>query len=185
MEAWLRDINLEGDRTIWGIVFVLSLLSLLVVYSTAGWVFLFNHTIKLMLGLFTMYIVHKIKFKYFSKLGQLGYFFSVLLLVLVFCNENYGQKRMISLDDAIKIAQKESPDYQGYHGAPIDPDYHSPLHDMTGMYPDDLYSHMGPRYYGDGSNIARDHRSHGIIMAAKGNPDAEIGERSRFFKYLG
>ena len=83
MEAWLRDINLEGDRTIWGIVFVLSLLSLLVVYSTAGWVFLFNHTIKLMLGLLTMYIVHKIKFKYFSKLGQLGYLFSVLLLILV------------------------------------------------------------------------------------------------------
>ena len=83
MEAWLRDINLEGDRTIWAIVFVLSLLSLLVVYSTAGWVFLFNHTIKLMLGLFTMYIVHKIKFKYFSKLGQLGYLFSVLLLILV------------------------------------------------------------------------------------------------------
>ena len=83
MEAWLRDINLEGDRTIWGIVFVLSLLSLLVVYSTAGWVFLFSHTIKLMLGLLTMYIVHKIKFKYFSKLGQLGYLFSVLLLILV------------------------------------------------------------------------------------------------------
>ncbi len=35
-----------------------------------------------------------------------------LLFVLVLCNENYGQKRIISLDDAIKIAQKESPDYQ-------------------------------------------------------------------------
>jgi len=80
---------------------------------------------------------------------------------------------MSSFDRAWDIA-KESPDYQGYHGAPIDPDYHSPLHDMTGMYPDDLYSHMGPRYYGDGSNIARDHHSHGIIMGAKGNPDAEI-----------
>ncbi len=30
-----------------------------------------------------MYVVHKIKFKYFSKLGQIGFFFSLVLLVLV------------------------------------------------------------------------------------------------------
>ena len=38
---------------------------------------------KLLLGLFAMYAVHKIKFKYFSKLGQLGFLFSLVLLVLV------------------------------------------------------------------------------------------------------
>ena len=83
MISWIKNINLEGDRTIWGVVFSLSLFSVLVVYSTAGWYFLFNHIIKLMLGLFAMYLVHKIKFKYFSKLGQLGFLFSLLLLVLV------------------------------------------------------------------------------------------------------
>ena len=83
MNSWIRNIQLEGDRTIWGVVFVLSLFSVLVVYSTAGWNFLFNHIVKLMLGLLAMYIVHKIKFKYFSKLGQLGFIFSILLLVLV------------------------------------------------------------------------------------------------------
>ena len=83
MISWIKNINLEGDRTIWGVVFALSLFSVLVVYSTAGWYFLFNHIIKLLLGLFAMYIVHKIKFKYFSKLGQLGFLFSLLLLVLV------------------------------------------------------------------------------------------------------
>jgi cell division protein FtsW len=83
MSSWLKNINLEGDRTIWGVVFALSLFSVLVVYSTAGWYFLFNHIIKLLLGLFAMYVVHKIKFKYFSKLGQLGFLFSILLLVLV------------------------------------------------------------------------------------------------------
>lgn len=36
----------------------------------------------------------------------------ILLAALVVCSENYGQKRMISLEDAIKTAQKESPDYQ-------------------------------------------------------------------------
>ncbi len=79
-----QNIKFEGDKTIWGIVFALSLFSILIVYSTAGWVFLFKHTIKLMLGIFCMYIVHKIKFKYFSKLGQLGYFLSLALLILVF-----------------------------------------------------------------------------------------------------
>ena len=83
MSSWIKNINLEGDRTIWGVVFALSLFSVLVVYSTAGWHFLFNHIIKLLLGLFAMYVVHKIKFKYFSKLGQIGFLFSLVLLVLV------------------------------------------------------------------------------------------------------
>jgi len=83
MSSWVRNINLEGDRTIWGVVLALSLSSILVVYSTAGWYFLFSHIFKLLLGLFAMYIVHKIKFKYFSKLGQLGFLFSLSLLVLV------------------------------------------------------------------------------------------------------
>ena len=83
MSSWIKDINLEGDKTIWGVVLVLSLFSVLVVYSTAGWHFLFSHITKLLLGLFAMYVVHKIKFKYFSKLGQLGFWFSLVLLVLV------------------------------------------------------------------------------------------------------
>ena len=83
MSSWIKNINLEGDKTIWGVVLALSLSSILVVYSTAGWHFLFSHITKLLLGLFAMYVVHKIKFKYFSKLGQLGFLFSLFLLVLV------------------------------------------------------------------------------------------------------
>ena len=83
MNSWIKNINLEGDRTIWGVVLALSLFSVLLVYSTAGLYFLFNHIIKLLLGLFAMYVVHKIKFKYFSKLGQIGFLFSLVLLVLV------------------------------------------------------------------------------------------------------
>ena len=80
----IHKIKLEGDRTIWGVVFFLSLFSLLVVYSTAGLDFLFKHISKLIIGLFSMYIVHKLKFKYFSKIGQLAYFLSLALLILVF-----------------------------------------------------------------------------------------------------
>ena len=65
MRNLIKHINLEGDKIIWGVVFVLSLFSLLVVYSTAGWGFLFKHAFKIILGLLSMYIVHKIKFKYF------------------------------------------------------------------------------------------------------------------------
>lgn len=83
MNSWLKNINLEGDRTIWGVVLALSLSSVLVVYSTAGWHFLFSHITKLLLGLFAIYVVHKIKFKYFSKIGQIGFLFSLFLLVLV------------------------------------------------------------------------------------------------------
>jgi len=83
MSSWIKNINLEGDRTIWGVVLALSLSSVLVVYSTAGWHFLFSHITKLLLGLFAMYVVHKIKFKYFSKIGQIGFLFSLFLLVLV------------------------------------------------------------------------------------------------------
>ena len=80
----LKNIQLEGDKVIWGVVFALSIFSILIVYSTAGWNFLFNHLIKLFIGLFFLYQVHKIKFKYFAKIGVLGFFISIVLLILVF-----------------------------------------------------------------------------------------------------
>ena len=83
MNSVFENIKLKGDKTIWIIVFALSLFSIMVVYSAAGWVDLTQHILKLSLGLIAMYIVHLIPFKYFSKLGQLGYFTSLILLVLV------------------------------------------------------------------------------------------------------
>ncbi len=84
MNPLFKDIKIEGDRTIWYIVSFLALISILVVYSTAGWNFLFKHIVKLLLGFSAMYLVHKIKFKYFSKLGLLSYGVSIILLILVF-----------------------------------------------------------------------------------------------------
>ena len=79
-----KNIHLEGDKVIWGVVLALSIFSILLVYSTAGWNFLFNHLLKLFVGLFFLYQVHKIKFKYFAKIGVLGFFISIVLLILVF-----------------------------------------------------------------------------------------------------
>ena len=84
MKAFIKNINLKGDKVIWAIVLALSIFSILVVYSTAGWKFLFNHLIKLSIGLFFLYQVHKIKFKYFAKIGVLGFVVSIILLILVF-----------------------------------------------------------------------------------------------------
>jgi len=84
MNSLLKNINFEGDKTIWSVVFILSIFSILVVYSAAGWGALFNHLSKIMIGLFAMYVVHKIKFKYFSRLGMMSYYASLVLLVLVF-----------------------------------------------------------------------------------------------------
>ena len=81
-----------------------------------------------------------------------------------------------AFDRAWDLAKEDAAEYQGHHEAPIDPDYHSPLHDMVGMYPEDLYSHLGPRYYGDGSRESRerDNHSHSIITSVRGQPDAEV-----------
>ena len=83
MSSVFGNIRFRGDKIIWAIVILLSLFSIMVVYSAAGWSDLISHIPKLLIGLFAMYVVHLIPFKYFSKLGQLGYFTSLLLLVLV------------------------------------------------------------------------------------------------------
>ena len=83
MGSILENIKLKGDKTIWIIVFALSLFSIMVVYSAAGWADLTSHTVKLFIGLVAMYIVHLIPFKYFSRLGQIGYFTSLALLIMV------------------------------------------------------------------------------------------------------
>lgn len=84
MADFLKNINLKGDKVIWGVIISLSLFSVLLVYSTAGWEYLFSHLIKLSVGLFFLYQVHKIKFKYFAKIGVLGFVVSIILLLLVF-----------------------------------------------------------------------------------------------------
>ena len=83
MSSMFENITLKGDKTIWIIVFALSIFSIMVVYSAAGWADLTSHIVKLIIGLIAMYIVHLVPFKYFAKLGQIGYFTSLGLLLMV------------------------------------------------------------------------------------------------------
>jgi cell division protein FtsW len=83
---------LKGDRVIWTIVFLLSLLSILVVYSSVVTLahkykqgntefYLISHGIKIVTGLIIMFIVHRLKYTIFSKIAQIGIFLVIPLLL--------------------------------------------------------------------------------------------------------
>ena len=99
MNSILNTIKLEGDRTIWTIVFLLLIISVLVVYSVEGLDPTMNHIRNILIGLIFMYAVHKLKFKYFSKLSLVGIIISIILLIFVYFigNEVNGATRWISV----------------------------------------------------------------------------------------
>ncbi len=82
-----------GDRIIWAVIIVLSLYSLLSVYSTSGILalrnpgssptyYVFRHGILLMAGLFMVYLSHLIPYRYFSRLSQFLVIIVIPLLVI-------------------------------------------------------------------------------------------------------
>lgn len=90
---WLSQ-NLKGDVVIWIIVAILSLISMLIVYSATGTlayqrgggypeVFLFKHIFFTGIGLFVMWWVHRINYTYFSRLSRAALLISIPLLILV------------------------------------------------------------------------------------------------------
>ena len=94
-----KNIKLEGDKTIWTLVFMLLIISVLVVYSVEGLSSTKSHFRNILIGLITMYSVHKLKFKYFSKLSVVGIIISIFLLIFVYFigMEINGAKRWISI----------------------------------------------------------------------------------------
>lgn len=84
--------NIRGDKVIWMVVLLLSIVSILVVYSSivalayrykAGDTeyYLFKHSTIIGFGLLLMYLTHKVKYTYFSRLSQIALFISVPLLL--------------------------------------------------------------------------------------------------------
>jgi len=90
------DKNLQGDPVIWAVVFALSLISILVVYSSIGTLaykrtvapesILIKHTFMVFLGLSAMWVAHKIDYRYYSKISRLALWVSVPLLIYTFTN---------------------------------------------------------------------------------------------------
>ncbi len=73
---------LKGDGIIWGVVLILSIASLLAVYSSTGSLaykyqsgntsyYILKHATFLFIGLLLIFIIHLIPYKYFSRLSQL------------------------------------------------------------------------------------------------------------------
>ena len=85
--------NLRGDRVIWVIVILLSIFSLLTVYSSTGTLaykyqsgnteyYMMKHLIILLFGFLIMYLTHLVKFTYFSRIFQIALYIAVPLLIL-------------------------------------------------------------------------------------------------------
>jgi cell division protein FtsW len=104
IKKW-ADENLQGDKVIWAVVFALSLVSILVVYSSIGslaykrsasteWLLL-KHTITVVIGLTALWFAHKIDYRYYSKLSKVALWISIPLLIYTF-------KNGVSLNDAAR-----------------------------------------------------------------------------------
>jgi len=97
------DRNLQGDRVIWAVVFALSLISILVVYSSIGTLaykhsaspesLLLRHTFTVFVGLAAMWAAHRVDYRYYSRLSKLALWISIPLLIYTFTNG-------VSLNDA-------------------------------------------------------------------------------------
>jgi len=84
---------LGGDRIIWAVIIVLSLYSLLSVYSTSGILifrnpgssptyFVIRHALFLFAGFLLVWLTHMIPYKYFSRLSQLMVVIAIPLLII-------------------------------------------------------------------------------------------------------
>ena len=83
--------NLKGDRWIWLIVILLSLISLLSVYSAIGSLaykrgvgaemILVKHILIIVAGLFLMYVSHKLDYRYYAGISKLLMFITIPLLL--------------------------------------------------------------------------------------------------------
>ena len=90
------DKNIQGDPVIWTVVLALSFISILVVYSATGTLafkkmahpekYLIKHSALVGLGLFAMWVAHKIDFRYYSRLSWVGLWVSVPLLLYTWLN---------------------------------------------------------------------------------------------------
>lgn len=95
IKSW-ADENLQGDKVIWAVVFALSMISVLVVYSSIGTLafkrtqspesFLIKHTLTVVIGFAAMWFAHRVDYRYYSKLSKLALWISIPLLIYTFTN---------------------------------------------------------------------------------------------------
>ncbi|MES2286787.1 MAG: FtsW/RodA/SpoVE family cell cycle protein [Bacteroidota bacterium] len=88
---------IKGDKAIWTVVLLLSLLSILVVYSSIIALayrykggdtgsYLIKHVFIVGSGILLVYFIHKVKYSYFSRISQLAIFLAAPLLLYTLLN---------------------------------------------------------------------------------------------------
>jgi len=99
--------KIKGDKIIWLVVIILSVFSLLAVYSSTGTLaykyqggnteyYMIKHFIILVLGLFLMYFAHLVKYTYFSRIFQIILWIAIpLLLLTLFVGLNVNEARRV------------------------------------------------------------------------------------------
>lgn len=91
MQVFLNKI--KGDKVIWAVVFMLTIVSFLAVYSSTGTLaykyhggnteyYMLKHAVILFLGLVLMYLAHLVKYTYYSRIFQIILYLAVPLLLL-------------------------------------------------------------------------------------------------------
>ena len=86
------DQRTRGDKYIWGLVIVLSLISILVVYSATGSlaykmyrgntsVYLFKQVIFTLIGLVVIFALHRVNYTVFSRIATILFMLSIPLLI--------------------------------------------------------------------------------------------------------
>ena len=101
---------IKGDTVIWIVVLLLSIISVLVVYSAVVALayrykggdttsYLIKHVFIICSGILLMYLVHKVKYSYFSRMSQIAVILSYpLLLYTLFFGLSAGEaSRWISI----------------------------------------------------------------------------------------
>jgi cell division protein FtsW len=93
MGRFISNFKLQGDKVIWIIIFLLSIISLLVVYSSTGTLaykvkggntsYFFIKQLVLLLGCyFIIWVTHKIPYKHYSSWANMGLFIAIGMLLL-------------------------------------------------------------------------------------------------------
>ena len=99
MTQWIKN-NLKGDPVIWGIVLLLSILSILAVYSATSFLayrqmkgnteyYLIKHASLMLASLVAMWLAHQIDYRYYAGIARIGLWVSVPLLLITW---RYGLK---------------------------------------------------------------------------------------------
>ncbi|HSF56065.1 MAG TPA: FtsW/RodA/SpoVE family cell cycle protein [Algoriphagus sp.] len=94
LKAWI-DEQFKGDPIIWAIVILLSLFSILVVYSATGTLayktaggntelYLFRHSFLVFLSLFVMWLAHKMPYRKYALYARLFMYLSIPLLAFTY-----------------------------------------------------------------------------------------------------